>query len=450
MIVISLTSWIASTIETRMKRDTNKAISASGAAATNTTSGTGLITSGTGAAAPGTGLITSSAEGDITDPTSSTALIQANLNSNQKIALRPVEIGYMLRGGDTNHAVLVMGVDLLQRAAKLQLGAAIPEPAEYEKKMWSLAIETAKEWALKKADPYMPPDFKTNPVGFVKRIYDIYLFCTKSLKLVVKDIIADPRQLKRYFSMAGVMRLLADFISAGYQHAFATSLREYLIANNFLVSEENRIKASAKIGMLGLSIFPIVFLYSLLIVGTSSGIPLMLFAAAVMTGSAIISSFFITAIFAVREFLPYLTEFESLAIILNRDSWRLRVLQTARKAMMVALTLVALGASSLIFTGGFLWLSVFGLKNAQALTFVSVFLTFPCLKAFLFLLRSWKIRRTQIATEYGEKQLAETRKRLSEKRPITALTEVLKEEDYNPLFSELMALYGIEALILLA
>lgn len=118
--------------------------------------------------------------------------------------------------------------------------------------------------------------------------------------------------------------------------------------------------------------------------------------------------------------------------------------------MVVALTLVALGASTIIFIGGFLWLTVFGVKNAQVLIWASVFLAFPCLRAFLFLLRSWKIRNTQIATEYGEKRMEATRKRLSEKRPITALTEVLKEEDYNPIFSELMALYGIEALILLA
>jgi hypothetical protein len=403
--VISLTSWAVATIEARMKRD---------------------------------------------ELSSSTSLIQIGSTANSDFALRPVEIGYMLRGGDTNHAVLVMGVDLLQRAAKLQLGAVIPEPAEYEKKMWSLAKETAKDWAMKKADPYLPPDFKTNPVGFVKKIYDLYQFITKSLKLVVRDIIADPRQLKRYFSMAGVMRLLADFISAGYQNAFATSIRDYLVANNLLVSEERRIKASGQIMLVGISIFPAVFLFALAIVGNSVGIPLMLVAAAVMTGSAIIASFFITAIFAVREFLPYLTEFETLAIVLNRDSWRLRVLQTARKAMMVALTLVALGAATIILMGAFLWLTVFGFQNAQTLIFVSAFLAFPCLKAFLFLMRSWKIRRTQIATKYGERQLAQTRKRLSEKRPINALTEVLKEEDYNPIFSELMALYGIEALVLLA
>ena len=104
----------------------------------------------------------------------------------------------------------------------------------------------------------------------------------------------------------------------------------------------------------------------------------------------------------------------------------------------------------IILMGAFLWLTVFGFQNAQTLIFVSAFLAFPCLKAFLFLMRSWKIRRMQIATKYGERQLAQTRKRLSEKRPITALTEVLKEEDYNPIFSELMALYGIEALVLLA
>jgi len=82
-----------------------------------------------------------------------------------KSALRPVELGYMLRGGDTNHALLVMGVDLLQRAAKLQLGAAVPETSEYEKKMWSLAKVSAKDWAMKKVETHLPGDLKKKSGG---------------------------------------------------------------------------------------------------------------------------------------------------------------------------------------------------------------------------------------------------------------------------------------------
>lgn len=411
---IVVTAWTESAVETHMK---------SGDPAGPPASNSNLIT---------------------TDP-SSTAIALAN-----KSALRPVELGYMLRGGDTNHALLVMGVDLLQRAAKLQLGAAIPEPSEYEKKMWAMAKDAAKDWAMKKVETHLPGDLKKNPAAFVKKIYDIYTFCTKSLKLVVKDIIDDPRQLKRYFSAGGVMRLLADFISAGYQSAFNNALRTYLVENNYLVKEEARTKAAKKLALASFSTFAAVFLFSLAMVGTANGIPLMFVAATIVTGSAIVSAFFITAIFAVRELLPYLTEFEHLAKVLNRDSWRLRVLQTARKAMFVALSLLALGASTLLFTCGFLWLKIFAFKNPQALIFVSVILAFPCLKAFLLLLRSWKLTRTEVATKYGEAELEKSRIRLSQMRPVTALRQVLKEEDYDPVFSELMALYGIEALILLA
>ncbi len=84
--------------------------------------------------------------------------------------------------------------------------------------------------------------------------------------------------------------------------------------------------------------------------------------------------------------------------------------------MMLALSLVALGASSIVFIGGFLWLNLCGFKNAQTLIFVSIFLAFPCLKAFLFLMRSWKLKHTEVATTYGEKELESTRKRLSQLR----------------------------------
>ena len=55
-------------------------------------------------------------------------------------------------------------------------------------------------------------------------------------------------------------------------------------------------------------------------------------------------------------------------------------------------------------------------------------------------MQSWKLKHTEVATAYGESSCPKHVSAFSALRPITALTEVLKEEDHNPVFSELMAL----------
>ncbi|MBC7998009.1 MAG: hypothetical protein IAF58_08710 [Leptolyngbya sp.] len=81
---------------------------------------------------------------------------------------------------------------------------------------------------------------------------------------------------------------------------------------------------------------------------------------------------------------------------------------------------------------------------------MTLILCLPCVKAFLLILKSWKLSNMEVATEYGDIALADAKKRLVALSPIGSLSLVLKDESYNPVFSELMALYGVEALILLA
>lgn len=368
-------------------------------------------------------------------------LVEAKSLGSQ--GLRPVEIGYMLRGGDTNHALLVMGVDLLQRAVKQQLGATIPEPAQYELKMWSMAKDTAKDWALKKVDAHLLPDLKKNPVGFVKKMYDLYLFFTKSLKLVVKDIVADPRQLKRYFTVAGVMRLLADFATAGYQHAFDQELRTYLVQSNLLVSETKKKKAAQSIASIAAISFITIAIVSYVLTLSAAH-------AAIISATALITSFILTAIFAAREFVPHITEFESLASALSRSSWRVKLLKILARLLIVILSVGSFLICVALFLVSFAFHNMAGGSQAFEFTFLTVILCLPCVKAFLLLLKSWKLSNMEVATEYGETALAEAKDRLVALSPIGSLSLVLKDESYNPVFSELMALYGVEALILLA
>ena len=86
--------------------------------------------------------------------------------------LRPVEIGYMLRGGDTNHALLVMGVDLCSERQNSNC-AAIPEPST--KKDVDASQGYGKEWLSKKQIHAARPQ-RIRSVSSKESM--TYLFCT--------------------------------------------------------------------------------------------------------------------------------------------------------------------------------------------------------------------------------------------------------------------------------
>ena len=143
-------------------------------------------------------------------------------------SLRPAELACLVKPDDLLHIILVMAVDLTQRTAKAALGGEAPVILDYETKMWELTKDFLKQSAERKVEPFKPENFSLNPIGYFKGLSSLYGSMLKLVRRVSQDIAKDPKHIRKYFSVAGLVRLVTDFFSAGYQDAMQAELAAML------------------------------------------------------------------------------------------------------------------------------------------------------------------------------------------------------------------------------
>ncbi len=355
--------------------------------------------------------------------------------------LAPCEIAYLLRGGDVTHTMVVMAVDLLQRKLKNTTDDD-STLAPYEQNMWEIVTRSVKEWAMQKTQETVLAGAKT-PLQISRRVFFLYNFMRKSLKTVIGDTIQDPRRLKRYFAPSGLMRILADFTSAGYKQAFQNELRKDLLARGLLVSEETRLKVGkyfflvATSGLV-LSLIPLFLLASLPI--TQSIISLL---------SALAAAFLARLILSFRELLPLYQELAIVAEKVERSGWRFKLLKTVLNSINVVFWLAPIFSIFASIGIGFGLLLITG-QTANFQSFLYIFaMTITYFVIFDFVFEGWKLLIEETPTPEAEKQLALLQKTFSHISPLESFRTVLSSDQYDPTFSRLLALYGIETLLVL-
>lgn len=355
--------------------------------------------------------------------------------------LAPCEIAYLLRGGDVTHTMVVMAVDLLQRKLKNTTQEEF-ELAPYEQNMWEIVTRSVKEWAMQKTQETVLAGAKT-PLQISRRVFFLYNFMRKTLKTVIGDTIQDPRRLKRYFAPSGLVRILADFTSAGYKQAFQTELRKDLLARGLLVSEETRLRVGkyfflVAISGLVLSLIPLFLLAS---------VPLA--QAIISLLSALAAAFLARLILSFRELLPLYQELAIVAEKAERSGWRFKLLKTVLNSVNIIFWF-ALIVSILASIGiGFGLLLIAGqTANIQSLLYIFA-MTITYFVIFDFAFEGWKLHIEETPTPEAEKQLALLQKTFSHTSPLDSFRAVLSSDKYDPTFSQLLALYGIETLLVL-
>jgi hypothetical protein len=355
--------------------------------------------------------------------------------------LAPCEIAYLLRGGDVTHTMVVMAVDLLQRKLK-NTSEDESHLAPYEQNMWEIVTRSVKEWAMQKTQETVLAGAKT-PLQISRRVFFLYNFMRKTLKTVIGDTIQDPRRLKRYFAPSGLVRILADFTSAGYKQAFQTELRKDLLARGLLVPEETRLRVGkyffqVAISGLVLSLIPLFLLASLPLAQTIISLL-----------SALAAAFLARLILSFRELLPLYQELAIVAEKAERSGWRFKLLKTVLSSVNVIFWL-ALIVSILASIGiGFGLLLIAGqTANIQSLLYILA-MTITYFVIFDFAFEGWKLHIEETPTPEAEKQLALLQKTYSQTSPLESFKSVLSSDRYDPTFSQLLALYGIETLLVL-
>jgi hypothetical protein len=359
---------------------------------------------------------------------------------NQSTAvLAPVEFAYLMRRGDTNHALAVLAVDLIQRAVKSQTSNSKIRLAKYELRMWDFVKDSIKNWAQEKKDQLLLEGMKKDPIAYVRRMSGIYRFFRENLATFVVQVTKDPRHLRKYFSFAGIFKLLADFSTAGYQQSFESELKNDLIERGLLVTEDRKRRAAQACfitAVCGLLVVLIAFSQPL-----GFGICL----------GAFLATTIARAILFVKELIPFYGDVLDLLGHIHRRSWRITLFKGIVGLVRIAFHTVSI----LTFAGGFLGIYLFvhffqsGLDLAQTyvLTLTLCILIRLCLDAAI---TGWQILLDEWPTNRGKLLAMQTRDRIKSASPLEEFISVLQTGDYDQTFSEMVALYGIETLFFLA
>jgi hypothetical protein len=356
--------------------------------------------------------------------------------------LRPAEIAYLAHRGDMSHALLVLGADILQRAIKSQISDnPLPVQAPYEAQAWSLARDQVGDWAKRRVGEALPPDVRHDPIGFARGMSKIYRFFAVSVRAFVAKTLEDPRHIRKYISFGGVLRLLVSLSAAGYQEGLESGLRDELNRRGMLVSQERRLYYSK-----------LMLLLAVIVGGASMvltwyfiqpiGIAIASWTAAGLIAVALQATFFL------REFIPLYNELMELAAQIGRGGVRLSLL---RLALTIVTSLCRL-SSVVVFTVGALlvWL-IFGflLHMPPEVIQMTLVLTICQMASILSFIASWRIAHEARPTARALAEIREVRQRIDKTHALDAIKTVLTSPDYDETFGEMLALYGVEALLVI-
>lgn len=361
--------------------------------------------------------------------------------------LRPAEFAYLVRRGEIGHSLSVLAVDIVQRWAKSlksdETAVPISSLAKYESNMLGMIVRQVKDWTQEKKEMILLEGLKRDPVGYARRMSKLYKFFTQTFRSFIVQISKDPRHLRRYFSVAGLLRLVSDFSSAGYRDAFEQELKEDLLNRGLIVTEERRdVFAQIAIynGALAIVASSVVFF---LLMGLHPTTIVLFLACAIGT---CISRF----IYMLREFVPYYSEFIEVLPLIERRSWRVSVLRIVARF----LHLLLLGFCTCIFLAPLL-IAVLCLRLANITVMPEQLIYVICtaivlMPALDFMITGVRLFNQQVPSSLGLSLIKDTRQKVGQLRPLDSFKEMLQNPDYDPTFTEVMAIYGLETLFFLA
>lgn len=362
----------------------------------------------------------------------------------QTVQLRPTELAYLLRDGDMAHTLIVLSADLVQRAVKDMHSVNPSALTPYEKQVWTSVQDFVKQWAEAKAGHLIPVNDIKNPAKWLPRINAIKRFFGETLKTFINDLIKDPRNIRKYFSIAGIGRLAVQLYASSVRGAVERELRAELMRMDMLVPEARRKKGAslmlATIPVMVAAMFGAAFLIQ--------GVNMLAFACFLIFG--FFNAILLRLVWELPGFIPTYDEFARVAKELNRSGFRLNAVRAIlRSAKLIVRVVTAALAAILIaiqcgIAAGFLHIS-----PAQAVAVIGTCTAAGWVAVSLAL--DWhSLTFHEHCTELGEAQIKAAKTALAKESPLQHLTQVFSNPDYDPTFSQLVAFYGIETLWLLS
>lgn len=354
--------------------------------------------------------------------------------------LAPAEMAFLLRNGDMAHTLIVLSVDLMQRV--LKQNAPLPTKS-YEQQVWLSIKDGLKQAAEEKAGHLVPVKNIKNPLEWAMRYNGLKRFFGETLRSFIRDVAKDPRQLRKYFSAAGVARLAVHMYASSLRGSVERELHSELLGRNLLVPTLRRKNFATAV----LLMIPLLVLGAFTANGMLAFVPQSVFTGFLLIG--LVNAVALYAVASLPGFIPTYEEFAQISAELQRSSKRLtlvRALLKASRAVVVGVLLV-----------------VYAILASVQLAISALVLHIP-LGTALPLLLSTSLLGAVIAkcamnahswllfeqpTEVAISGLSNAKAALTRLSPLNTLTNAMANPDYDPEFSRLVAYYGIETLWLL-
>lgn len=373
----------------------------------------------------------------ITTLSTAQATTVSAITASQTVDLRPAELAYLIRGGDITHTIIVMIVDLLQRILKGNLYLA-----PYEVNVSTVVKKAIKDWAEKKIDEVVPKDITKDPIGQVKKLLFLYNWIRTSLKGLIAETVRDPRHLRKYFTVNGLLRLLAELSVSGYKESIRRDLRQNLLARGLIVPEDRRTKYGIMQRLLAATAGITALVVTWFVVGNA-------YAAIFICLSSLVVAAATHIVLFAKQLIPLYLEIADLVSSVDRKSWRLTVLRSLLRLLTMGLWVFTCGLVGCSLLVSFLILKVISPAAAMNDFLMILSLSLAQIACFEAYLSGWRLTVDEQPTRLALKEIDRARARLAPVSPLDSFKTVVASPDYDPQFSQLLAIYGIEMFVIL-
>ncbi|MBL0188666.1 MAG: hypothetical protein IPP97_23330 [Candidatus Obscuribacter sp.] len=393
-------------------------------------------------------------------------LLHRHQNAEQKPEeLVPVEVAYLSRGGDRGFALLVLLFDLVHREVKempdnlLESGLSliadqdlntadplsqriISSGYSYDAGLKAMVKKALQDWGTKKVESIVDINIKKNPIGFIKRLPFLFKLLRNGLFDTIKEILKDPKKLRRYVSLPGLMRLAAEIGASGYKDDLARELAKALTDRGLLLTTKER-KGLAGYFVSGFVIGELTFAF---ILSRYMGDHWQAFWIFVF---AFAGSLFVRATLFAREFIPLYRDLMDILAQTKNSNWRVRALTIFLNLVNIILGGLSIIAYLVVFALGSLILYVTHTVNDFGAYLVLTSLLLAHSTALGWLLEAHRLYFSDCPSLTGELALDKLRHTYSGRTSVNALKSMLATRQYHPEMSYLLALYGPETLLFL-
>jgi hypothetical protein len=368
------------------------------------------------------------------------------VSAGEHLDLAPVEIAYLTGGGDTTFALSVLVFDMLHREVKFRINSTtellLPSTASnntfYESKLQGLIKSSLKNWGERTVDA-AGLNVKKDPIGFIRRLPLLYRLLSAALKGTAQEVLKDPRNLRKYISKAGLMRILAEIGASGLKQQFADELHAELLAKGLLLDTKPRQKLAA-IYTFCFVIAQIVFVSLLLLAIPNHTHALIIFAISAFTACSV------KAAIGARSFIPL---YEDLSEVLNhatRQNFRIAALQVFLHIVNLFLNGMSILVFLILFGLGSLVLYLTHTVNSAATYLMLISMMLAQYIAAGYLLEAYRLSLSECNSPLAISHLKLLKTRYRSSSSIDALKSLLLNSQYDAELSYLLAIYGIETL----